>query len=667
MSVQLPQESTYTNSLEMNLVRIEPGTFQMGCETPELPDHLLEGGSHRLCGDFDEHPVHQVTLTQPFYMGVHQVTNAQYEAFDPNHRTLRGNLEFSKDDDEAIVFITWHEAVSFCNWLSKKEGLPYRLPTEAEWEYACRAGTQTPFFFGDSLSAEFQKNVRESWYPDEKRSDGVSEVVPLTVGQTSPNTWGLYDMHGNVEEWCHDWYGPYEPGDQTDPIGRIDGDFRVTRGGSHSTLLYYLRSANRIASLPQDKTWFVGLRVVIGELPTSNPLPLPKPKQWQIDVSQNIPPDLTTAPNPETPYFATPRKYVHVLPDAQGPLFAKHNHDTALAVCPNGDLLAIWYSCVTERGRELVVAASRLRYSQKGWDPADLFWGAPDRNNHAPALWTDEKGTLYHFNGLSAAATWGPLATILRTSTDNGASWSTARLIMPEHKLRQMPVQTIFRTQDGAILLPCDAVSTGHGGTATWLSHDNGETWTDPGGTIAGIHGAAIQLKNGRLMAFGRNENIDNKMPQSISSDMGKTWTHSASIFPPISGGQRCLLLRLQEGPVLFASFSGDRKKPESMPMMLTDTSGQQHPVTGLYTALSHDEGETWSNIRLVSDDGPGTELETLDGRPFTMGFNSAEPGGYISVRQAQNGIIHLISSRLHYAFNLSWLKTPPPATIRET
>ena len=100
--------------------------------------------------------------------------------------------------------------------------------------------------------------------------------------------------------------------------------------------------------------------------------------------------------------------------------------------------------------------------------------------------------------------------------------------------------------------------------------------------------------------------------------------------------------------------------------MMLTDESGQQRPVTGLYTALSYDEGETWSNIRLVSDDGPGIELETMDGRSFTMGFHSAEPGGYISMRQAANGIIHLISSRLHYAFNLVWLETPPPATVRK-
>ena len=470
-------------------------------------------------------------------------------------------------------------------------------------------------------------------------------------------------MHGNVEEWCYDWYGSYEAHPQTDPVGRIDGDFRVTRGGSHSTLLTYLRSANRMGALPEDRTWLIGFRVVLGHMPGSEPLPKPRPHLWQQDVGQEAPPDIAAGPDPDIPYFRGPRKYVKVPPDAQGPLFSNHNHDTAIVPCPNGDLLAIWYTCVTEPGRELTIAASRLRYGQEEWDPAAPFWGAPDRNNHAPALWADEKGVLYHFNGLSTAATWGSLACILRTSTDSGATWSGARLIMPEHKNRQMPVQSVFRTQDGGILLPCDAVTVGRGGTATWLSRDNGGTWTDPGGTVAGIHAAVVQLEDGRMLAFGRGDDIDGRMPKSISSDMGKTWGYSPSPFPPVSAGQRCMLLRLREGPIFFASFTGNRRDPESMP--LTDESGRQRPVTGLFAALSTDDGETWPCMRLIGDDGPGTEVETMDGRPFTMGFSSAEPGGYMSVCQAPDGIVHLISSRVHYAFNLAWLKTPPPAEVR--
>jgi formylglycine-generating enzyme required for sulfatase activity len=239
----------YTNSIGMKFVRIEPGTFQMGVGKTPLPNELNHPKERRRNrefyiptenGDCDEQPNHEVTISEPFYMGICEVTNEQYEQFDPLHVYLRGKLGFSIDNDEAVVFVTWHEARAFCDWLSEKEGLPYRLPTEAEWEYACRAGTTTHFNTGDALPEVYLKNPSSSWYPDPRRGRGREEVVPLHVGKTPPNQWGLYDMHGNVEEWCHDWYGPYEAGHQIDPVGRVDGDFKVTRGGSHATFAYYL-------------------------------------------------------------------------------------------------------------------------------------------------------------------------------------------------------------------------------------------------------------------------------------------------------------------------------------------------------------------------------------------------------------------------------------------
>jgi formylglycine-generating enzyme len=655
----LPTEKSYINTLGMTLLRIAHGTFQMGETSAPLSDKLTDNRPHRRNGDFDEHPVHRVTITRAFYLGACQVTNAQYEQFDPDHKDLRGKSGFSTHDDEAVVFVSWNEATAFCRWLSEKEGQPYRLPTEAEWEYACRATTQTPYTFGEALPESFHKNVQESWYPDDRRDTGEKEIVPLTVGQTPPNAWGLYDMHGNVDEWCQDWYGPYDSADQTDPTGPETGDHRITRGGSHSALLYYLRSASRAGSLPQDKSWLIGFRVLLGQKNTKNASPVWPIRRWALDVRQETPSAIAEAPNPHVPYFAPPRKFVHIAPEANGPLFHQHNHDTALAECPNGDLLALWYSCVTERGRELVVAASRLRYGHSEWDPADFFWGGPDRNNHAPALWRDGE-TLYHFNGLGAAATWGALATVLRTSSDNGATWSPARLIMPEHKTRQMPVQTVLRLKDGRMLLPCDAVSIGSGGTAVWLGDKDREQWEDPGGTIAGIHAAVIQLGDGRLMAFGRGDNLDGKMPMSLSSDLGKTWSHVPSLFPPVSSGQRCLLLRLREGPIFFASFAGAHKDAHPEPIVVRDDSGQERPVTGLYAALSHNEGASWSHLRLISDDGPGAQLHAMDDRPFTMGASTAEPLGYISVCQSRDNRIHLISSRQHYTVNLAWLAARP-------
>jgi hypothetical protein len=195
-----------------------------------------------------------------------------------------------------------------------------------------------------------------------------------------------------------------------------------------------------------------------------------------------------------------------------------------------------------------------------------------------------------------------------------------------------MPAQSIFRPQNGAIVL----VSDTNRGSTVIVSRDQGRTWVDPGGKIAGIHAGVVQSKDGHLMAFGRGDNIDGKMPKSISADMGKTWIYTASEFPPISGGQRLILTHLQEGPLFFASFA---------------------PKVGLFGTLSFDEGKTWPVKRLITDGKPNHEVERMDGHLFTMGPTSAEPSGYMSVCQTADGVIQLITSRQHYAFNVSWLR----------
>ena len=288
------------------------------------------------------------------------------------------------------------------------------------------------------------------------------------------------------------------------------------------------------------------------------------------------------------------------------------------------------------------------------WEPASPFWDAPDRTMASSAFWRDADGRLYHFVGLSAAGTWGNLATVLRTSEDNGATWSPARYIISDHGPRHMPIAGVFQLRDGTIVLPCDAVTTGEGGSALWLSHDAGATWRDAGGTIAGIHAGVVELRDGSLLAFGRGDNIDGMMPKSISRDKGKTWERSASVFPPIHSGQRLVLLRLKEGPIFFASFANE-------PMMITDVSGAQRPIEGLYCAVSFDDGESWPVRRVVSDDAPVHDVETMDGALRPMSPDQSEPAGYLAACQGANGLIHLISSRLHYAFNLAWAKSFPP------
>ena len=644
------QPKEITNSVGMRLVRIEPGAFTMGFAGAPLSDAIAVR-PWRANGDFDERPAHRVRISTLFYMGAFEVTNAQYEQFDPAHKSLRGKLGFSKQDNEAVVFVSYGDAIRFCQWLSKMEGKPYRLPTEAEWEYAARAGTTTHYHTGDSLPDAYLKNATASSYPPK-------EPVATVVGQTPPNAWGLYDVHGNVEEWIFDWYGPYESGEQTDPVGRATGDFRVTRGGSHSTEAYYLRSENRMGTLPDDREGLIGFRVVQGALPKTKPLAPPPLPLNQRDVSQLVPRDLRAGPDPNQPYFHGPRKYVKISPESYGPLFSTHNHDPGLVACPNGDLLAIYYSCVNEPGRELALVASRLRYGHEEWDETSPFWDAPDRNDHAPALWFDGKNTIYQFNGLSAAFEYhATLALVMRTSRDSGATWSPARLIAPEHEERHMPAQSVFRAADGSIVLTSDA----NPGSTVIVSRDEAKTWQDAGGRIAGIHAGVVQLKDGRLMALGRGDNVDAFMPKSISTDMGKTWTVSASPFQPVRGMQRAVLMRLKEGFLLFISFCGAATQPGQQDMLITDASGKQRRVAGLYAALSFDEGETWPTRRLVSDDAPPHEVETTDRRTFTMSKSSAETFGYLAVTQGANGVIHLISSKNHYAFNLAWLRTPPP------
>ena len=614
--------------------------------------------------NFDEAPVHRVTISRPFRMSATEITNAQFEAFRPEHRAWRGKQGLSTADDEAVVYVSYHDAVAFCEWLSQREGRSYRLPTEAEWEYACRAGTTYPYYTGDGLPGNMQKNQRIA---------RDYAAVSLQVGQTTPNAFGLYDMHGNVEEWCLDWYGPYTAADQTDPSGRATGEYRVTRGGSHHTPEKYLRSSNRMAMLPDDKHALTGFRIVEAEAPAEpDASPLPTPLH-QLNVRQTVADWIPTT----VPFFAEPQ--VYVIPPT-GPMaapFYRHNHQPAITWCDNGDLLAIWFSADEENGRGMVVLGARLRAGQSHWEEASLFFRVPDRNVTGSALLNDGEGTLFHLNGVEAAGDWQNLMMVQRTSHDNGATWSSPRIIAPEHTKRHQVIQGTFRTREGWLVQACDAGPGSHDGAAIHISRDGGETWQDPwdgaplpdfqaggtGTTIAGIHAGVVQLKDGRLMALGRGNSIRNaagqlRMPMSISDDWGKTWHYEASEFPPIDGGQRLVLRRLNEGPLLLISFTDHPlRTPEAdRGMLFPDKEGNAYRGYGLYAALSYDEGKTWPVKKLITD---GQE-RYLNGGAWTQFFHMdkthAEPRGYMALTQSPDNRIHLVSSRIYYCFNLAWL-----------
>ncbi len=639
----------------------------------EIPSGSFYMGTWGLGENYDEAPQHKVYISRSFRMGVTEVTNAQYEQFCPEHKALRGKNGFSKEDDEAVIYVSYNDAMAYCRWLSQKTGKTYRLPTEAEWEYACKAGRYWNFFMNDKLPAEYQKN-----------QEIVSEPRPvsLMVGQTPANDWGLRDMCGNVEEWCLDWYGPYASGEQTDPVGCADGIARVTRGGSHNTPTEYLRSANRMAMLPDDKHCMTGFRVVEAEYPATQPIAC---KADNYAVSQNT--WDWEAHKSDKALFTAPQVYVLEPEAGSGVPFYPHNHQPAITWCDNGDLLAIWFSTKEEKGREMVVLSSRLRAGSTEWEKPRLFYHIADRNLTGSSLLNDGKGTLYHINGVEAAGRWRNLMMTLRTSTDNGQTWSKPRIIEPEHTVRHQVIAGPTVTREGWIIQACDAGPGGADGTSLHISKDGGLTWNDQwdgspkpefkeggtGTTIAGIHAGVVQLKDGRLMALGRNNSIPNAegrlcMPMSISDDMGKTWHYSASEFPPIDGGQRAVLLRMNEGPLLFVSFTDHpyRTAKDNRGMTFTDPYGNTFKGQGMFAALSYDEGKTWPVKRLLTDG----IYRFLNGGAWTQFFemdaHRAEPRGYLAATQTPDNVVHLISSRFHYTFNLAWLEeaTTPAISI---
>ena len=242
---QLAVGDPIENSVGMVLVPIPAGEFLMGSLETEP-------------GRQDDEVQHQVTLTKPFLLGVHEVTQGQWQAV-MGTTPWKGKQYVKEGDDYPATYVSWNDAVEFCRKLSEIEGLEYRLPTEAEWEYACRAGTTTAYSFGDDAS----ELGEYAWYRENAWEAG--QKYAHTVGQKKPNPWGLYDMHGNVWEWCEDRYGVYHAGAATDPTGPASGDLRVLRGGSFSNRSSYVRSANRYFLQPVVRNNFT--RYVIGFRP----------------------------------------------------------------------------------------------------------------------------------------------------------------------------------------------------------------------------------------------------------------------------------------------------------------------------------------------------------------------------------------------------------------
>ena len=266
------------NSLPANFVQIKGGTFIIGRPAKEVGREEADGYSGEV--------QHKVTINS-FKMSKYQVTQKEYKDIMGN------NPSYFKESNLPVELVSWYDAIEYCNKRSIKEKLTpaytidknkkdpnnkndddnvkgivtwnkkangYRLPTEAEWEYACRAGTTTPFNTGNNITTN-QANYNGN-YPYNNNSKGIYREKTTPVGTFVPNAWGLYDMHGNVYELCWDWYEDYSKADQTNPDGAISSAARVIRGGAYAGTGEYLRSAHRYGNKPSGCNPDVGFRLV---------------------------------------------------------------------------------------------------------------------------------------------------------------------------------------------------------------------------------------------------------------------------------------------------------------------------------------------------------------------------------------------------------------------
>jgi formylglycine-generating enzyme required for sulfatase activity len=287
----------------MKLTLVPSGEFMMGSkESAEETAKFFEknyGENSLTAQDFEnEHPQHRVRITKPFYLGTYHVTRGQFRLFvaathyktDAEKDDRPGawgwislhkeiglhakyswsNAGFEQADEHPVVCVSWNDAVAFCQWLGKKESKTYRLPTEAEWEYACRAGTPTRYSSGDDPETLAKVgNVADATFkakfPSYKYGVKASDdfVFTAPVGKFKPNAFGLYDMHGNAWQWCADWYAEeyYATSPADDPTGPNSGADRVLRGGAWDIRPGVARSACRDGFDPVYRSFNLGFRV----------------------------------------------------------------------------------------------------------------------------------------------------------------------------------------------------------------------------------------------------------------------------------------------------------------------------------------------------------------------------------------------------------------------
>jgi formylglycine-generating enzyme required for sulfatase activity len=598
-------------------VEIPAGSFVMGADADALLDSVTMGFGVMSIrpehGDFDEVPAHPVRISKAFKIGVTEVSPAEYRLFDPNYKAGAATPAYAAG-------MSWQQAMAYCAWLTKKTGMPWRLPTEGEWEYVARSGGKD--IFGNS---------NEMPKPD------------------IANTFGVKNMGVGRPEWTLDWYAPYQPGEQADPVGAAAGYTKVVRGGGldfrksatkttpdlnvPAAAPFFSRASNRASMAPaySSKGGNIGFRVVQASMPAAKLGPT-QTLFFETAVKQEpiAPNSLTSGPDPTKPWY-----HVHELfPNLQGksmpevgwrlglaPGLGVNYHNSAIQVLPNGDLLAAYYNApVNEDDPDQTILVMRRRAGAEDWDMPEPFPMFADAALAGPVIWNDaaHPGKIWMFWGFPRLIGAGPFC--YATSTDNGATWSQVTFPYfpkPIGAYVSQPIDSIVRAKDGTIYIPTDSTGKDDDGNGSisvvWATKDEGKTWYDTGGRTAGRHTTIVIAKNGDLLGFGgKNSEIDGHMPLARSSDGGKTWKKSVTPFDELLSGERPSVIRLASGLLFFvADYNPKHEK--------------HIHKDGAYVALSDDDGATWTMKRLPPD------ILTV---------------GYTTATQGPDGVIHVVTSK---------------------
>jgi formylglycine-generating enzyme required for sulfatase activity len=603
-------------------VAIAPGSYVMGADGEALPDSVTKGfgvmSTRPEHGDFDELPAHRVRISKGFNISVTEVSPAEYRLFDPTYVSPEATPAYAAG-------VSWQQAMAYCEWLTKKTGKPWRLPTEAEWEYIARAGGKDVF--------------------------GHSNEMPKV---DMPNAFGVKNMGVGRPEWTSDWYAPYQGSEQTDPVGAVSGYTKVVRGGGldyrhtggtakdgtvtpdlnvPATAPYFARAANRASMAPayESKNGNIGFRVVQGPMPATKAGPAQQfffeSAVLQQPIAANA---LATAPDATKPWY-----HVHELfPNLDGhsmpgvgwklglaPGLGVNYHNSAVQQLPNGDFLAAYYNApVNEDDPDQTILIMRRRAGSGDWDMPEVFPMFADAGLAAPVFWNDKAhpGKVWMFFGFARLIGAPPFAYM--TSNDNGATWSQVmfpNFPKPIGRYVSQPINSIVRAEDGTIYIPTDSTGRDDDGNGSisvvWATKDEGKTWYDTGGRTAGRHTTIVIAKNGDLLGYGgKNSAIEGRMPMARSTNGGAAWKKSKTPFDPLASGERPSLIRLASGRLFFTGDFNDGK--------------QKHAHSqGAYVALSDDDGETWTTKRLPAD-------------VLTVGYTTAT--------QSSDGIIHIVTSK---------------------